>query len=62
MSSGVSSRHLVEERLELVIGVLVEQRYADALLVREPLGAGDAGEASPITTCLVPSSLKAYRT
>ena len=40
------SRDLVEERLELVVAVLVEQRDADALLAGEPFRDGNPRETS----------------
>ena len=39
-------RHLVEQRLELVVVVAVDERHADAVLARQPLDAADAGEAA----------------
>ena len=39
-------RHLVQQRLELVVVVLVDQRDVDVVVLREGPGAGDAGEAA----------------
>ena len=39
-------RHLVQQRLELVVAVLVDQGDADAVLAGEPLGARDPGESA----------------
>ena len=48
MSAGASwrGRHLVEQRLELVVVVAVEERDVDVVLLGEPLRAADAGEAA----------------
>ena len=39
-------RHLVEQRLELVVVVAVDQRDAHVVVVGQPPGAADAGEAA----------------
>src|SRR4029079_12167418 len=39
-------RHLVEQRLELVVVVLVDQGDVDAIVLRQRPGTGDAGESA----------------